>query len=118
MVGGFNDDVAYRGRRFHVQTEFSLHGEPRIETLLYEGGAILHASKLPCAAPGEGDASGAEFSSQIETSHRALIQALRSGELDGVLEAGSSGVAADEFGAGVLTESRLDEWLVAHLAAS
>ena len=41
MVGGFNTNVRYSGRIFHVQTEDGGATSPRIVTLLYEGGSIL-----------------------------------------------------------------------------
>ena len=124
-VGGFNDDVRYRGRRFHVQTEFGLRGTRRIVTLLYEGGAILHSEQLRCGGSAEAEGAAADLSGLMEERHRALIRALTSGELDEQLEAESPATATSEpgsrapaFGAGVVTELRLDEWLIAHLAAS
>ena len=124
MVGGFNDDVQYCGRRFHVQTELGLRGTPRIVTLLYEGGAILHSEQISCGSREEVDGAGERLSGLIETRHRALIRALTSGELDELLESDSPETAATEpgaqppaFGAGVVTESRLDDWLISHLAA-
>ncbi len=124
MVGGFNDDVHYCGRRFHVQTELGLRGTPRIVTLLYEGGAILHSERLCCGDRGEVEGAAEELSELMGIRHRALIRALTSGELDELLEAESPATATSEpvtrapaFGAGVVTELRLDEWLIAHLAA-
>ena len=45
MIGGFNTNVQYQGRTFHVQTEDSGHANPKIVTLLYEGGVILTSTK-------------------------------------------------------------------------
>jgi len=45
MLGGFNTNVRYRGRKFHVQTEDNGRANPKIITLLYEGGVILTSRK-------------------------------------------------------------------------
>ena len=54
MVGGFNTNVRYRGRTFHVQTEDSGPNVAKIVTLLYEGGSILFSRKTAY----RGDAAG------------------------------------------------------------
>ncbi len=41
MVRGFNDNVEYRGRRYHVQTEDSGRKNPHVFTHLFHGGTIL-----------------------------------------------------------------------------
>jgi hypothetical protein len=125
MVGGFNTNIRYRGRIFHVQTEDGGKDSPSIITLLYQGGAILFSKKTSYQ-----DQLGAADRESIvrplmEAQHSAMVQALKSGKLDDKLGLVSSdltnpsqGVAVPvaEFGAGVITRRSLDEVILAHLA--
>ena len=127
MVGGFNTNIRYRGRIFHVQTEDGGKDSPSIITLLYQGGAILFSKKTSYA-----DQLGAADRESIvrplmEAQHSAMVQALKSGKLDDKLGLVSSdgltnpshgaAVPAAEFGAGVITRRPLDEVILAHLAS-
>jgi hypothetical protein len=126
MVGGFNTNIRYRGRIFHVQTEDGGKDSPSIITLLYQGGAILFSKKTSYQ-----DQLGAADRESIvrplmEAQHSAMVQALKSGKLDDKLGLVSSdltnpshgvSVPAVEFGAGVITRRSLDEVILAHLAA-
>jgi hypothetical protein len=81
MVGGFNTNVRYRGRTFHVQTEDSGPNVAKIVTLLYEGGSILFSRKTAY----RGDAAGsnpAAVRTMMETQHREMVEALKAGQLD------------------------------------
>ena len=50
MVVGFNHNINYKGRVYHVQTEDSGIGNPHLITHLFVGGNIL-ASKKSSYAP-------------------------------------------------------------------
>jgi len=79
MVGGFNTNVRYKGRTFHVQTEDSDHGGPKVVTLLYEGGVILHSRKQAY----EGDRKDRNaVRERMEAQHAEMLKALKAGELD------------------------------------
>lgn len=81
MVGGFNTNVRYRGRTFHVQTEDSGPNVAKIVTLLYEGGSILFSRKT--AYRGDAASSNpAAVRSLMETQHREMVEALKAGQLD------------------------------------
>ena len=41
MITGFNTDVEYDGRTFHVQTEDRGQRNPVVESLVYSGGEIV-----------------------------------------------------------------------------
>ncbi len=41
MITGFNTDVEYEGRVFHVQTEDKGRTNPVVESLVYSGGEIV-----------------------------------------------------------------------------
>jgi hypothetical protein len=143
MVGGFNTNVRYKGRTFHVQTEDS---PPKIVTLLYEGGVILHSRKQAY----EGDRKDrTAVRERMEAQHAEMVRALKGGELDA--EVGLAGApsaanpstgsharaaapapaAADtsenkpapgsrkirEFGEGVIGDTRLDELILSRFSA-
>jgi hypothetical protein len=81
MVGGFNTNVRYRGRTFHVQTEDSGPNVAKIVTLLYEGGSILFSRKT--AYRGDAASSNpAAVRTMMETQHREMVEALKAGQLD------------------------------------
>lgn len=81
MVGGFNTNVRYRGRTFHVQTEDSGPNVAKIVTLLYEGGSILFSRKT--AYRGDAASSNpAAVRSLMENQHREMVEALKAGQLD------------------------------------
>lgn len=122
MVGGFNTNVRYRGRVFHVQTEVSGDGSPSIVTLLYEGGAILYSKKQ-----GYEGGAGPEVRELMEWQHRETVRHLKGAGYDDLLGLGAGtteprvGAAArsqaEEFGQGIISDRPLDEVIVAHLAA-
>ncbi len=123
MVGGFNYNVPYRGRMFHVQTEHSRRGDPQIVTLLYEGGAILHSEKLSYDAHSAASGDETALKELMEARHLAMLRSLKDGGLDEVVgfddapTPGSlAGTVSLEFGAGVVTDARLDDLVLAHLS--
>lgn len=142
MIGGFNTNVRYQGRVFHVQTEDSGLESPHVVSLLYEGGAILCSKKTDYGDHLEDPDLESRVRQLMEDQHRWLLQALKSGRLDGRLGLGatlpdlgsqpakpasvaSSRTAATarpisapvEFGAGILTDRPMHELIQAHLLA-
>ena len=130
MIGGFNTNVRYRGRMFHVQTEDSGKGNPKIITLLYEGGVILYSKKMDYAAHLGANDLGEVIRELMELGHRKMLVALKNGELDEKVGLDSSAVpsaqvAPDaagrsvgpvEFGEGLISDKPLDELILGHLA--
>ena len=49
MLTGFNTDVDYEGRVYHVQTEDRGEKHPVIESLVYCGGEIIASRRNPYA---------------------------------------------------------------------
>jgi hypothetical protein len=74
-VLGFNHNVKYRGRIFHVQTEDSGPISPRIFTHLYYGGTILASKKH------EYDPNAAEdvVRALMQSQHKAILKELKGG---------------------------------------
>lgn len=130
MIGGFNTNVRYRGRMFHVQTEDSGNRNPKIITLLYEGGVILYSNKMDYSEHLDTQDLGEVVRELMELQHRKMLMALKQGELDEKVgldsgagpatqltpEAGGRGPAAVEFGEGLISDKPLDELILAHLA--
>ena len=72
-VLGFNHNVKYRGRIFHVQTEDSGPISPRIFTHLYFGGTILASKKHEYDPAAPEDVVKALMQSQ----HKAILKELK-----------------------------------------
>jgi hypothetical protein len=115
MVGGFNTNVRYRERTYHVQTEDSGAESPNIITLLYQGGAILFSRKSSYAEHVGAADRESVVRQMMEEQHRSMVQSLKTGKLDDKL--GAAGEVPVAFGAGLIGERRLDE-LVLELIAS
>jgi hypothetical protein len=128
MVGGFNTNVSYAGRVFHVQTEDSGVRSPKIVTLLYEGGTILASRKSTYEDRIEQDDLEQTVRELMEEQHLALVQALKAGELDDLLglevktesgiRAAAGAPSEAEFGASVSSGRTLDEVVLAQLRPS
>jgi hypothetical protein len=85
MITGYNTDVRYRQKVFHVQTEDKGLGNPFIESVVYYGGQVLAAKRASYAdLIQEGKGSDA-ISGRMDHQHRMMIAAIRTGKLDGKL---------------------------------
>ena len=139
MVGGFNTNVRYRGRVFHVQTEDSGPTASRmVITLVYEGGVILSSKKTRYEAVSDPNERQKVVRELMECQHAEIVRALKGGELDAEVglrsghgatrasDPGTSGgaparakeaaAAPDErFGGGVISEVPLDQVVLAYL---
>ena len=89
MVGGFNTNVRYLGRTFHVQTEDSGPNTAKIVTLLYEGGSILFSRKTSYQTNQSGNLTAA-VRELMECQHKEMVEALKSGGLDAEIGADST----------------------------
>jgi hypothetical protein len=85
MLSGFNTNVRHRGVLFHVQTEDSGRNHPHVITHLYHGGTILASEKSSYRDLLEEEGLQAKVRSLMEGQHAAMLQRLRSGELDELL---------------------------------
>ncbi len=83
MLIGYNTNVSYKGKVYHVQTEDTGPGKLTLVTLLYHQGAILHSRKTSYA-----DILGRpDFEERLrglmKEQHKGMIKALLSGRLVG-----------------------------------
>lgn len=82
MITGYNTDVRYRERVFHVQTEDKGLANPFIESVVYIGGQVLVAKRASYSDLVEEGKGQAEISARMDQQHRMMIAAIRAGRLD------------------------------------
>jgi hypothetical protein len=88
MSSGFNTDVTLGERVLHVQTEDRGPQHPRIDTVVYRNGHILHRQTSDYAEFAEAaDFSAEALKQRVEGQHRQVIESLRAGSLDGEIAA-------------------------------
>ncbi len=82
MLIGYNTNVPYKGKQYHVQTEDSGPANPLVVTLLYHQGAILRSTKTSYAhVVGHPDFE-AELRKIMKHQHREMIRELLTGKCD------------------------------------
>ncbi len=98
MSSGFNTDIKVGEHVFHVQTEDRGPAHPVIDTVVYHTGRILHRKSSNYGAVDgnsvESVPSAEEIRKLVEVQHRAVIESVRSGALDGELAAANAGAQA------------------------
>ncbi len=111
MLTGYNTDVEYDGRVFHVQTEDKGLKNPTVESLVYTGGEIVGSRRSSY-----GDLVSTEGFSEIDVQHRmegqhqAVIREVLSGRFDPE--------GPKPFGYNIITNRSLDEVVVDYLSKS
>ena len=102
MITGFNTDVQYEGRVFHVQTEDRGLDNPVVESLVYSGGEIITSRRSAYAdLARSSDYSEGEVARRMESQHQALIREILSGRFDPD--------GPKPFGYNIITNRALDE---------
>jgi len=82
MLIGYNTNVPYKGKGYHVQTEDSGLTNPCIITLLYFRGAILRSVKTGYAHIVGSPDFEAQLRNLMKHQHREMIRALIKGKFD------------------------------------
>lgn len=109
MITGYNTDVQYDGRTFHVQTEDKGHGNPVIESLVYTGGEIVTTRRNSYAELVRGGSvPEAEIQKRMEAQHQALIREIVSGRFDPE--------GPKPFGYNIITNRSLDDVILDFLS--
>lgn len=80
---GYNHDVRYRGRVFHVQSEVTQGRRPQICTQLFFAGVVLATARRPL----DTDTSMSDVESLMRAQHKALLRELCRGSYDAWLVA-------------------------------
>ncbi len=145
MIVGFNTNVRYRGRVYHVQTEDSGARNPHIISHLYHGGTILASERRDYSDQLGSDSLEIEVRALMEGQHKAILRRLKDGDFDALIgerldgsapAAPSDGEAATSpslvdvepppppaapaqapraFGDGIVSEKPLDEVILDYL---
>lgn len=108
MITGYNTDVEYSGRIYHVQTEDKGIENPVIESLIYLGGEVLachrtHYEPLLRTGP-----EPRELAARLEAQHQRMVLNVRQGRHDP--EGGGS------FGSGIGSPRGFEEVVLDYLA--
>ena len=93
MITGFNTNVRYCGRVFHVQTEDSGAKNPHIISHLYHGGTILASERRDYSEHLESSSLEQEVRSLMEAQHKAMLRRLKNAEFDGLIAERLDGAA-------------------------
>ncbi len=84
---GFNNNVRYRGMRFHIQTEDSGVSRPHIITHLFaDGGHVIKSVRTDYSAYVDRPDRPALIQQMMRDQHRAMALDLRDGRLDAKID--------------------------------
>jgi hypothetical protein len=109
MITGFNTDVEYNGRIYHIQTEDKGASNPVIESLIYVGGEILASHRTPYSDLLRAGSDAGRIAEKLESQHHRMIMNVRQGRLD------PEGVKP--FGAGIISDRGFEEVVLEYLAS-
>lgn len=85
MITGFNTDVEYNKKTYHVQTEDKGFDNPYIESLIYVGGAIIFSKRTSYAEKIAVGISEKEIRALMENQHKTIIAAIKRGRFEELL---------------------------------
>ena len=106
MLVGYNTNISYKERTYHIQTEDSGKSNPVIVTLLYSQGAILASRKTNY----ENLINDPDFKEKVtklmKVQHKVMIKELLSGKYTGEYSNGAEGEAHEAEAAQIVKESR------------
>lgn len=89
---GFNNNLKYKGKDYHAQTEDSGLSKPHVITHLFsEGGRIIKSHKRSYADAVEREDVVAHVRALMKGQHMEMMQALREGRFDPILEGQRAG---------------------------
>lgn len=76
MIQGKNNDVDFRGRMIHVQTEF-MPTTKTIVTLIFDNGAIIGSKKKKLVFNGDVDAYKSLIDERVKAQHQEFIKTIQ-----------------------------------------
>jgi hypothetical protein len=107
MITGYNQDVAYKGKVYHVQTEDRGDANPVIETLIYVGGEILSSFKTPYKELLDKGCHESDIAALLEKQHRKVVVDVKLGK--------HAQEPQKPFGEGLVSSKSLDEVILDYL---
>lgn len=90
MITGFNTDIKYNEKVYHIQTEDKGLQNPYIESLVYVGGEILASKKTSYAEQAGAGVDEKWIGSLMEQQHRTMIAAIKRGRFDATSDTSKS----------------------------
>lgn len=109
MITGYNQDVVYKGKVYHVQTEDRGKANPIIETLIYVGGEIMASKRTSYEDMMKEGYDEAKVAALLEQQHKRIVVDVRLGKY-----------AREEpaaFGEGIISSRSLDEVILDYLTS-
>lgn len=88
MLVGFNTNISYKNKTFHVQTEDGGPGNPVVITLLYYQGAILASKKTGYSEVLNDPDCYAKVAKLMKIQHKGVIRELLTGKYTENIDAG------------------------------
>ena len=82
MITGFNTDVEFQGKVYHVQTEDKGLARPVVMTLVYDRGTILASKRTPYDDLISSGLNEDVLSERLQKQHRTICAAIRAGRID------------------------------------
>lgn len=98
MLVGYNTNISYEDKTYHVQTEDSGKSNPVIVTLLYSSGAILASKKIDYSHLMNDPDFPEKVRKLMKAQHKSMIKDLLSGKYGG-----GEGPGSEEIGKGEKT---------------
>jgi hypothetical protein len=95
VITGFNTDVEFEGKTYHVQTEDKGLARPVIMSLIYDRGTILASKRTPyddLVANEEVDVT--VLAERLNKQHRVICAAVKGGRLQDLIKLSQNGAAA------------------------
>jgi hypothetical protein len=87
MIFGFNTDVKHGDTIYHVQSE-AREGEHLLQTQVFVRGRCIGKRARPYGVSGENQSGDAQKEQQLREQHRLVLDAIREGKVDSVLDHG------------------------------
>ncbi len=82
MIFGFNTEILYKNRKYHIQSEDRGVNHPVIETLVYNKGAIVFSTKQNYGHLLEKKDLGKRVKNMLEKQHNDVIANIKAGKYD------------------------------------
>ena len=82
MITGFNTDIEFQGKVYHVQTEDKGLARPVVVTLVYDRGTILASKRTPYDDLVAGGLDENVLTERLQKQHRTICAAIRAGRID------------------------------------
>lgn len=82
MITGFNTDIEFQGKVYHVQTEDKGLSRPVIMTLVYDRGTILASKRTPYDDLVSSGLDEDVLAERLQKQHRTICAAIRAGRIE------------------------------------